>query len=86
MKITMRRRHVVRPSDYESLELTATVEVDLESEMDADFREMTDTEIGEALGLAMDDLLDKEVDRTLRLDGEHINDTHLWSFYNIEEK
>jgi hypothetical protein len=81
VKIIMRREHTVRPEDYEAIHLTAQVEIDTESEADAEFRDMTDKQIGAELSGALDDLLDTDVDRTLRLDGQHIENTHLWVFY-----
>jgi hypothetical protein len=38
-------------------------------------------DIGEMLSEDLDLLLDSDVDRALRSDGEHINKTHLWVFY-----
>lgn len=81
MKILMRREHTVRPASYEAVHLTAQIEIDTESEADVEYRQMTDTQVGRDLSIRLDDLLAKDVDRTLRLDGEHIDDTHLWVFY-----
>lgn len=82
MKILYRRTHTVRPVNYESLGLVAQVEVDTDNDTDSDLWEgFEPNEIGENLSEYVDQLLDADVDRTLRLDGEHINDTHLWVFY-----
>ena len=84
MKITMERRHTVRPENYESVSLVSRIEIDLDSEADAEYKDMEFEEIGESMSEAMDLLLDTDVDRTLRLDGQHIQDTHLWVFYDKE--
>lgn len=81
MKITMQRKHTVRPADYESVLLTAQIEIDLASEADAEYKDMEFEEISGAMSEALDLLLDTDVDRTLRLDGQHIENTHLWAFY-----
>lgn len=85
MKIMMRRRHTVRPEDYEAVELTAQVEIDPSTEQDQEFRGMDIEEIADYLSENLDALLDSDVDRTLRLDGQHIGDTHLWVFYDKDE-
>ena len=80
----MQRRHVIRPENYESVELMARVELDSESEADDSeyFSKARDLQaLGEMLSEDIDSILDTDVDRTLRLDGQHIQDTHLWVFY-----
>jgi hypothetical protein len=80
----MQRRHVIRPENYESVELMARVELDSESEADDSeyFSKARDLQaLGEMLSEDIDNILDTDVDRTLRLDGQHIQDTHLWVFY-----
>lgn len=79
MKVRLTRSHTSRPQDYENILLSATVEVDLEE--DEDFKDLNDKEVGSLLGEVLDGLLEKEVDRVLRLPGEHVQDTHLWEFY-----
>lgn len=81
MKIILERSHTVRPENYEAIHLKAHVELDLDSETDAEYRDMEFDEIGEALSDALDQLLDTDVVRALRSDGQHIQDTHLWAFY-----
>lgn len=81
MKIRMSRTHTARPAEYESIMLNASVEIDPESETDADFRDMSVDKIGEELSAVLDDLLDTEVDRALRSEGTLIEDSHLWVFY-----
>jgi hypothetical protein len=81
MKVTMQRRHVVRPENYESVELVARVEVDSESETDKEYFEGSLEETAGLLSENLDILLDPDVDRTLRSDGQHIEETHLWAFY-----
>ncbi len=81
MKITMERRHTVRPENYEAIHLVARIELDLDSETDAEYKDMEFEEIGDSLSEAIDLLLDTDVDRALRSDGQHIQDTHLWAFY-----
>lgn len=79
MKYGARRRHVARPDEYEGVTLEAWVEID--TEVDTEFADMDEKEIGEEFSERLDLLLDKDVDRTLRLDGQHVDDMHLWSFY-----
>lgn len=81
MKVIYQRRHVIRPEDYESVELLSRVEVDSDNEQDREYFEGDLKETGDLLSEAVDFLLDTDVDRTLRLDGQHIQDTHLWVFY-----
>ncbi len=85
MKIVYRRTHTVRPVNYESVQMVAQIEIDTDSEAEEDlaFHEGFDSpaEIGMNMAEYLDGLLDSDVDRTLRLDGEHINDSHLWVFY-----
>jgi hypothetical protein len=85
MKFSMSRTHVVRPADYESIKIVGHVEVDLDSKIDAEFADMTDEEIGDSLSKTLDEVLASEVDRALRSGGEHIEDTHLWAFYDRED-
>ena len=84
MKVIMQRRHLVRPEDYESIELLARVEVDSESEDDKDYFAKDLKETADMLSEDIDVLLDTDVDRTLRLGSTYINDTHLWVFYEKE--
>lgn len=84
MKIAVQRRHVVRPENYEAVELIARVEVDTDNEDDAEYFEGDLKKTGEMLSEDIDVLLDSDVDRTLRLDGQHIDETHLWAFYEKE--
>lgn len=87
MKIIYERKHTARPEDYEGVTLRAGIEVDLDNQADAEeFEGLDYKEIGAALSAVVDDLLDTDVDRTLRLDGQHINDTHLWAFYGYDEE
>ena len=82
MKLIMQRRHVIRPEDYESVELMARVEIDSENENDAEYFKGDLKDAGDLMSEDLDALLDTDVDRTLRLDGQHIRDTHLWVFYD----
>jgi hypothetical protein len=86
VKILVSRTHTVRPANYESVVLRASVEIDTENKADEEFADpdMTYTDVGESLSAALDELLDTDVDRTLRLGGEHIEETHLWDFYEKE--
>lgn len=78
----MRRQHTVRPTEYESVVLTAQCEIDLDSDNDREeYEGLAPDEIGASLSQHLDSLLDTDVDRTLRLDGKYIEDTHLWVFY-----
>lgn len=86
MKIRYTRTHTVRPIAYESVMLHAAVDIDLENEVDAEFRDLSHDEIGERLSAVLDDLLDSDVRRTLRLPGEHIEDSHIWEFYDYDTK
>jgi hypothetical protein len=81
MKVIMQRRHLVRPENYESVELLARIEIDSENDHDKAYFEGDLGDTGKALDEDMDFLLDSQVDRVLRLDGQHIQDTHLWVFY-----
>jgi hypothetical protein len=82
MKIFVRRTHTIRPANYESVQLQAGAEIDTENEADAEYFAAGDMkDIGEMLSEDLDLLLDSDVDRALRSDGEHINKTHLWVFY-----
>jgi hypothetical protein len=81
MKVIFQRRHVVRPENYESVELIARFEIDSDNEQDAEYFEGNLRTTGNMLSEDADMLLDADVDRTLRLDGQHIDDTHLWAFY-----
>lgn len=81
----MRRSHTVRPENYESVVLTAQVEIDPDSEQDAEFKGKNPAWIGDELSSRLDDLLDSDVKRTLRLDGQHIEETHLWVFYDYDD-
>lgn len=81
MKVTYQRRHVVRPENYEVVELIARFEIDSDNEQDAEYFEGSLKKTGAMLSEDADALLDADVDRTLRLDGQHIDDTHLWAFY-----
>lgn len=80
----MQRRHVVRPVEYEAIELMARVEVDSDNEDDAQYFAEDLKATGQMLSEDIDILLDSDVDRALRSDGEHINETHLWVFYEKE--
>lgn len=84
MKIAVQRRHVIRPANYESVELLARVEIDTENKDDAEYFEGDLKQTGAMLSEDIDVLLDSDVDRTLRLDGQHIDETHLWAFYEKE--
>ena len=84
MKVRVSRSHNVRPVDYESIMLHGSIEIDTESEADAEFRDKSFSEIGDELSAQLDELLDTDVDRALRSDGPYINDTHLWVFYEKE--
>lgn len=87
MKIRVRRNHTVRPEDYESVGLAAEIEIDSEVENDKDWFEDNNwdaNKIGAELSETLDSLLDTDVVRTLRLDGQRITDTHLWVFYGRE--
>jgi hypothetical protein len=84
MKVIFQRRHVVRPENYESVELMARFEIDSDNEQDAEYFEGNLRKTGNMLSEDADMLLDSDVDRTLRLDGQHIEDTHLWAFYEKE--
>lgn len=81
MKVIFQRRHVVRPANYESIELIARFEVDSDNEEDADYFEGDFEQTGALLSEDADALLDTDVDRALRLDGEHVDDMHLWVYY-----
>jgi hypothetical protein len=81
VKVVAQRRHVIRPENYESVELLARIEIDSDNAEDAEYFKGDLKQTGELLSEDMDNLLDTDVDRTLRLDGQHINDTHLWVFY-----
>lgn len=81
MKVVYQRRHVVRPENYESIELIARFEVDSDNEQDAEYFEGNLQQTGELLSEDADALLDTDVDRALRLDGQHVDDMHLWAFY-----
>lgn len=79
MKYGARRRHVVRPDDYEGTTLEAWIEID--TEVDTEFEGLSEKEIGDEFSERLDNLLETDVDRTLRLDGRYVNDMHLWTFY-----
>jgi hypothetical protein len=81
MKVIFQRRHVIRPENYESLELVGRFEIDSDNEEDSEYFDKSIREIGRMLSEDADDLLDADVDRALRLEGQHIQDTHLWVFY-----
>lgn len=84
MKIAVQRRHVIRPANYESVELLARLEIDTENSDDSEYFEGDLKKAGAMLSEDIDVLLDADVDRALRLDGEHIDETHLWVFYEKE--
>lgn len=83
MKAIMQRRHVVRPIDYESIELMARVEVDSSNADDKDYFKGELSATAALLSEDLDVLLDADIDRTLRLNSQHphIDETHLWVFY-----
>lgn len=81
MKVTYTRKHKVRPADYESLDFGASFEIDTEDE---EYEGETLAEIKKAMVKAMDDFLDTDIDRAVRLGGT-MDDSHLWEFYDIEE-
>lgn len=81
MKYGARRRHVARPDDYEGVTLEAWVEID--TEVDTEFAGLNEKEIGDEFSEMLDNLLETDVTRTLRLDGQHVENMHLWSFYEM---
>lgn len=86
MKVICRRRHSVRPEDYEAIILEATAEVDSTIEEDKPFFEMDDKELGKSLSATLDDILDFDVKRVVDSGAKYTSETHLWSFYNLEEE
>lgn len=81
MKVIFERKHTVRPADYEAVSLIARLEIDSDNEEDAAYFEGDLRDTGDMLSQDIDALLDADVDRTLRLDGNTIEESHLWSFY-----
>lgn len=87
MKVIVRRSHTVRPEDYESIHLSATVEVDSTIEDDKEWFEYSTTkQMGQALADEMDAILDSDVKRVVDSGAKYTSETHLWSFYNLEEE
>ena len=87
MKVICRRRHSVRPEDYESIVLEAVVEVDSTVEEDKEWFEYSSTKkMGAALAEELDAILDSDVKRVVDSDAKYTSETHLWSFYNLEEE
>jgi hypothetical protein len=77
VKIRRIRAHKVRPGEYESIDIGASVEIDTE---DPEFKNMDIEEIREDLDAILDDLVDKDVNRALKLGGT-MEESHLWDFY-----
>lgn len=78
MKIVVWRAHKARPVDYESVDLGARIEIDTET--DPEFKDMSYDEISADLEAGLDELLDKPVNRALKLGGT-MEESHLWDFY-----
>lgn len=86
MKIACRRQHTVRPEDYEAIHLSAYVEIDSTVEDDKEWFEMSSKELGKALAEEMDAILDFDVKRVVDSGAKYTSETHLWSFYDLEEE
>lgn len=81
MKIRVYRSHKVRPADYESLDFGATIEVDTDTDPDYEGVGIEDVpEIKTELLSTLDEMLDPEVNRALKLGGT-MEESHLWDFY-----
>jgi hypothetical protein len=78
VKVARWRSHKANPGNYESIDTGTRIEID--TEIDTDYAGMSDDEIAEDLEARLDILLDKPVDRVLRLGGT-INESHLWDYY-----
>ena len=86
MKIVVRRSHTVRPEDYEAIHLSALVEVDSTVEDDKGWFELDSKTMGEELAKEMDAILDFDVKRVVDSGAKYTSETHLWSFYDLEEE
>lgn len=79
MKASLWRAHTVRPEEYESVQFGARVEID--TEVDTEFEDMTYVQIGKALSEALDEALDMEINSALSLDGSKMDQSHLFDYY-----
>lgn len=79
MKISMWRDHKVQPEQYESLNFGARVEID--TEIDTKYADMEPEEISAELQEQLDLMLDKPVDRAVRLPGSTMEQSHIWDYY-----
>lgn len=82
MKYTLWRTHKVRPAEYESFDFGGRVEID--TEVDEGFEDMTHKQIGKRLSQYLDESLDAEINSALSLDRPEMRDSHIWDYYTEE--
>lgn len=82
MIITVHRHHNAQPVKFEQIGISATIQID--TEVDTEYADMTDKEISADLEERLDTLLDKPAQRVVALQTNEIEDSHLWDYYEID--